>query len=155
MLELFANRPRWPPLFNYSLGNAIIRHKGLSFASALWKPGDINCRSSLPSRILPLRRSRIASRVTLPAIPLTLWPLTRTRMSLFRSLGLLLYSWSFCPILWSVPLTLFHPTPHIHLRFLQALRVFLYYVFYSHALALPAWLPATPNFCLSLVCKST
>lgn len=45
-----------PPLLNYSLGNAIIRHKGLSFASALWKPGDINCRGSLPSPVplLPL-----------------------------------------------------------------------------------------------------
>lgn len=42
-----------PPLLNYSLGNAIIRHKGLSFASALWKPGDINCRGSLPSPVLP------------------------------------------------------------------------------------------------------
>lgn len=42
-----------PPLLNYSLGNAIIRHKGLSFASALWKPGDINCRGSLPSPFLP------------------------------------------------------------------------------------------------------
>lgn len=42
-----------PPLLNYSLGNAIIRHKGLSFASALWKPGDINCRDSLPSPVLP------------------------------------------------------------------------------------------------------
>lgn len=41
-----------PPLLNYSLGNAIIRHKGLSFASALWKPGDINCRGSLPSPVL-------------------------------------------------------------------------------------------------------
>lgn len=40
-----------PPLLNYSLGNAIIRHKGLSFASALWKPGDINCRGSLPSPV--------------------------------------------------------------------------------------------------------
>lgn len=42
-----------PPLLNYSLGNAIIRHKGLSFASALWKPGDINCRASLPSPVPP------------------------------------------------------------------------------------------------------
>lgn len=45
--------PRRPPLLNYSLGNAIIRHKGLSFASALWKLGDINCRGSLPVPRVP------------------------------------------------------------------------------------------------------
>ena len=51
-LARFGWRRHEPPLLNYSLGNAIIRHKGLSFASALWKPGDINCRGSLPSPTL-------------------------------------------------------------------------------------------------------
>lgn len=34
----FGGSSHRPLLLNYSLGNAIIRHKGLSFASALWKP---------------------------------------------------------------------------------------------------------------------
>lgn len=38
-LARFGWRRHGPPLLNYSLGSAIIRHKGLSFASALWKPG--------------------------------------------------------------------------------------------------------------------
>lgn len=60
--------PHRPPLLNYSLGNAIIRHKGLSFASALWKPGDINCRGSLP--VLRARVTYTAgARFSLPLRP--------------------------------------------------------------------------------------
>lgn len=95
-----------PPLLNYSLGNAIIRHKGLSFASALWKPGDINCRGSLPSPVLlpPRGSSRPPPQPTFststhhlpPASP---WiPLPRTRAP---NIPRITYSAliRFCPVL--------------------------------------------------------
>lgn len=71
-----------PPLLNYSLGNAIIRHKGLSFASALWKPGDINCRGSLPSPVL-LPPVGVLDRPRSPhsALPPTICPPHRPRAS--------------------------------------------------------------------------
>ena len=72
-----------PPLLNYSLGNAIIRHKGLSFASALWKPGDINCRGSLPSPVLPPVGVLGRPRSPHSALPPTICPL-RPHGSLFH-----------------------------------------------------------------------
>lgn len=94
-----------PPLLNYSLGNAIIRHKGLSFASALWKPGDINCRGSLPSPVLPPVGVLDRPRSPHSAPPPTIYPPATPRIPLPRTrapnIPRITYSGliRFCPVL--------------------------------------------------------